>query len=65
MFKVCLSVTLISACLVGCASPEGSFCAIERPFYLDSLEGKTLAEKKAILELNEKGEALCGWEVPQ
>ncbi|SHM61203.1 hypothetical protein SAMN05444272_2743, partial [Roseibium suaedae] len=53
---------LMSACLAGCASPEGSFCEVSRPIYLDSIAGKSVAEKRAIQSHNEKGEALCGWE---
>ncbi|SHM80258.1 hypothetical protein SAMN05444272_3281, partial [Roseibium suaedae] len=53
---------LMSACLAGCASPEGSFCEVSRPIYLDSIAGKFVAEKRAIQAHNEKGEAICGWE---
>lgn len=54
-------MSLTAAFLAGCVTTSGDFCDVSRPIYIDSLSGKTKAEKQAILENNEKGEKLCGW----
>lgn len=58
-----LTVTLTaSLMLAGCVTTSGGdFCRVAKPIYLDTLDGKTTAEKRAILEHNSKGEALCKW----
>jgi hypothetical protein len=61
MFRFGMVVLLLFQ-LAGCVTSGGSFCDVARPIPLDTLAGKTTAEKSAILSHNEKGEQLCGWE---
>ena len=55
-----------SALLGGCVSraQTSDFCAVSSPVILDSLDGKTDAELRAIVTHNALGEKLCGWKPP-